>query len=311
VNRRELAGVILLGLILTTLLFPLNLTAGDLIQLELFRCPQEPKVGQRLQASLESRGPGETISAWVFFTDKGILGEREYRKAVGERIDELGSRVRIRRLKVRRPEDLVDFADLPVYPPYVQQILDTGVEQRAASRWLNAISVRADGQQIRRLAEFPFVSWLRQVAGGRRHEPEAWENETYELPTEGQFPLDYGPSYTQLKQIAVPQFHSWLEENGLGLPGEGVRICLLDTGFELIHESLQHLDILAQWDFINDDDVVADEDTDPQGQASHGTVVLSVAGGFYPGQLIGPAYGATFLLGKTEDIADEQPIEEA
>ncbi len=62
--------------------------------------------------------------------------------------------------------------------------------------------------------------------------------------------------------------------------------------------------IAAERDFVHGADSVR-ESTD-----AHGTNTLSTMGGFAPGQLIGPAYAATFLLAVTEDVASETPIEE-
>ncbi len=298
------------GSVMLILMTTVASAAWGQMQLDMDRPPREPKICHRLLAALDERDGDRMIKAWVFFTDKGIFDDETLQKALHARAETLDPRVRTRRLKVRDRDDLVDFSDLPVHEPYVRQVLETGVRLRARSRWLNAVSVQAGEEQLRRLAEFPFVASLRQVAGGDRGEFQMLEADPGGLFMPEEFSIDYGPSYTHLNQITVPSVHRWLEENDLGEPGEGVLICLLDTGFELQHETLQHVDILAQWDFINDDGVVADEEADPLGQASHGTAVLSIIGGYHPGQLIGPAYGATYLLGKTEDIADEQPIEE-
>jgi hypothetical protein len=310
VKGEDLIVRFLLGFISLILLIPLQLEAGDLAQLELVRQPQEPRIDPRLSAALASKGPQERVKAWVFFTDKGIFDEGSYRAALRTRADKLSPRVRARRLKVRSQKDLVDFADLPVYQTYVDEVMDTGVKLRTTSRWLNAVSIHGSGEEIDNLAELPFVSHIRQVAGGRRDEMEFQEVEKgYSLP-KGTQQIDYGPSFAQLDLITVPQVHQWLEQNEMGDPGEDILICLLDTGFDLAHESLQHVDVIDQWDFINGDSVVVDEAGDPPGQDSHGTSVLSVVGGYRPGQLIGPAYGAAFLLAKTEDISGEQPIEE-
>ena len=49
---------------------------------------------------------------------------------------------------------------------------------------------------------------------------------------------------------------------------------------------------------------------DTPNQANHGTQVLSILAGFAPGQIVGPAYRADFILGKTEWIATETEVEE-
>jgi hypothetical protein len=68
------------------------------------------------------------------------------------------------------------------------------------------------------------------------------------------------------------------------------------------------MNVIATWDFVNGDPDV--EDGSDMGEGSHGTSTLSLIGGFYEGQLIGPAFGADFILAKTENTDSETPIEE-
>jgi len=115
--------------------------------------------------------------------------------------------------------------------------------------------------------------------------------------------IDYGSSFGQVEQINVPAVHD------MGLHGEGVVIAVFDTGFKnLRHEAFAHLDILARWDFVNGDGSVANGRD--RGDGRHGSMVLSVLGGHAEGELVGPAYAATFLLAKTEDTESETPVEE-
>ncbi len=87
-------------------------------------------------------------------------------------------------------------------------------------------------------------------------------------------------------------------------------LCVLDTGFLRTHQALDQVTVIAERDFINGDNVTSNQPGDDPGQHNHGTFCLSIAGGFDPGNLIGPAYGASFLLGKTEDVTSETPVEE-
>jgi subtilisin family serine protease len=98
----------------------------------------------------------------------------------------------------------------------------------------------------------------------------------------------------------------------MGYSAQGVLICMLDGGFNnLGHEALDHLDIQATWDFLNGDPNVFDEEGQ-MGSGDHGTNTLGTIAGYEPGELIGPAFGANFLLGKTEngDLDWERHIEE-
>jgi subtilisin family serine protease len=84
-----------------------------------------------------------------------------------------------------------------------------------------------------------------------------------------------------------------------------VLVALFDTGFpNLEHEAFASMKIVSQWDFIRGIDDVRG------GRDGHGTATLSVIGAFRPGELVGPAYGASFMLAVTEDIRSETPIEE-
>jgi subtilisin family serine protease len=284
------------------------------VQTDRMRPPRSPRIDERLEgkslAGVPERADTAAVPVWIYFTDKGIADDLSLKRAVDRFARGLDPHTRRRRLKVRTEQTLTGFADLPLHEPYVTAVLETGVRLRARSRWLNAVSVGATDEQIRRMAGLGFISAIDRVAGFRRRGFETWESGTIEPLLRKTAPYDYGPSYTHLNQINIPQLHQSLQQSDFGAPGEGIRICLLDTGFQLYHEAFAHLDVLAQWDFINDDDEVGEEEEDPEGQSSHGTSVLSIIGGYAPGELIGPAYGASYLLGKTEVHSSETPIEE-
>ena len=86
---------------------------------------------------------------------------------------------------------------------------------------------------------------------------------------------------------------------------------LLDTGFNWKnHESLKDATIVAEYDFIFKDNSTSNDSLDNPAQHNHGTLVFSIVGGFKDSSLIGSAYGADFILAKTEDIRSEKHIEE-
>ena len=126
----------------------------------------------------------------------------------------------------------------------------------------------------------------------------------FEVPTSGSFSpnapssaevLDYGNAKTQIAQIQADFLHQE------GFFGENIVVGLLDTGFNLEHTALEHVDVIAQRDFINDDANTADQaNQDDPNQDDHGSMVLGVLAGDAPGQLIGIAPRARYLLGKTE-----------
>ncbi|RKY86783.1 hypothetical protein DRQ15_11680, partial [candidate division KSB1 bacterium] len=254
--------------------------------------------------------PKPTTKYWVFFTDKGTKCDSDQARLSRIAQAQLSQRAITRRLKVRSPENLIDFTDLPVCADYVAQVRALGLSPIVISKWLNAISVRATDAQIRQLAALPFVHQIQPVAVFRDKSDSL---QAYDLtkpridsPGAQNHQLDYGPSYTQNAVINVPKVHD------AGVDGSGVLVAMLDTGFRYRqHEAFQKLNVVAEYDFIHQDEVTANQtNQDVSAQDSHGTATLSVIGGFMPGQLIGVAYGASFLLAKTEIYESELRIEE-
>lgn len=234
---------------------------------------------------------------WVFFTDKGIAPAlMPHALAAAEQ--GMTERSRLRRMKSRPA--IADYYDLPLCAEYVAATGAAGAALRSASRWLNAVSVTANAEQIAALQALPFV---------RRVQPfRARRLQTDLAPLSFHHSLDdpdYGPSLRQDSICGIPELHS------RGLSGRGVLMCFLDTGYRLSHNAFDSLNVVGTRDFIfNDDNVGNESGQDSASQDWHGTVVLSAAAGYADGILIGPAFGADILCAKTEWVASETPIEE-
>lgn len=249
-----------------------------------------------------------TDRVWVTFTDKDISGEADLESRLDALAVALDPHARARRARTFRGRP-VDVHDLPVATRYVDALTLAGAEIVRSSRWLNAVSVRCTPAVLRHVASLPFVHAITPVRGTsgprltRTPEPPAPGTER----SQGD-PFDYGASRDQLAEINVVEAHT------TGLSGSGVRVASLDTGFEHTHPAFQNIvsdgRLLAQWDFINDDAETMNEAADDPSQHTHGTATWSTLGGFVEGEVVGPAFGATFLLAKTEDVTSETPIEE-
>jgi serine protease AprX len=186
--------------------------------------------------------------------------------------------------------------DLDPDAAYVTAVERTGATTRVRSTWLNAISVDAAPTSLAAIRALPFVGEIVPVAplvhdrAGAASAADAYH---------------YGPALHQIEMLGVPEAHA------LGFRGQGVLICVLDSGFDLSHESLRHVVVREERDFLRRDrDVSFDPTQDLPRQAFHGTQVLSALAGNAPGELVGPAPEAEFLLGKTEDIGREIQTEE-
>lgn len=263
---------------------------------------QQAKITPSLERMITEGRVDSTFSLWIFFKDKGP--DLEQKKQAAQFA--LNSKALQRRLKHRSLEAVVDLYDVPVNDEYVKKVQDNVLRIRHRSRWLNAISVEADGHAIRLLAEYPFVKKIDNIKKFRFKEI---ENSTPvsnppTISSQSATAFDYGPSFGQNEVLKIPAMHE------KGFTGAGILICLLDTGFNnLQHEAIMNLDIVATWDFVNNDANVGDEDGQ-MGNGDHGTKVLGTMASFTPGTLIGPAYGASFLLAKTENSEYERHLEE-
>jgi serine protease AprX len=268
---------------------------------------QTPVIAPALERSLEGQAPGTPVRVWVYFTDKGLLDDTQLESALAAEERALTPRCAWRRAKTMTGRR-VSFEDLPVSQTHVQRISASGGRLRQVSRWLNAASIEIAAERVPELAGLDFVRAVTPVAAFKRRPVGTFplRGESIAPTTAGE--LDYGDSFAQLQQINVPAAQR------LGFIGQGVIVCMMDTGFRKDHLAFQlaysEHRVLAEWDFVQHDGDTHDGPGDPPGQESHGTSTWSTLGGAVPGQLFGPAYGASFLLAKTEDTGSERPIEE-
>jgi hypothetical protein len=275
----------LLGILFAALLVTAQAFAGELA----------PSV----RAWMSEGGPDDEIAVWVYLRDKGPMTAADLERGLAEIAGTYMPRAVERRLRAR-PIRPFDITDLPVHKPYVTALESEGVEFRAFSRWVNAVSIEATSSQIEDIAALDFVTRISRVSG-RLGGPRP---ETIKVRKPLRTLDQYGSSYAQLAQIQVTDLHAE------SLSGDGVVLAIFDTGFWLEHESLGDVNVLAEHDFINDDGVTANEPGDDPIQHNHGTMCLSLLAGNTPGVLLGAARGAEYLLAKTEDMTMEEPVEE-
>jgi len=271
--------------------------------------PLKPDFQNKISAGLlgamaEAQATGGKLHVWVYFRDKGERGGAGLQGALAEARQSLGIRCQWRRSKVRPATNLVDYEDLPLSPSYAEQVRTRVPKVRAVSRWLNALSVEAGPDEVRALAELDCVACLDVVRSFKRGENEVSLEPAEREASASSSPI-YGAAYAQLNQINVLPLHRQ------GLSGRGVLVCLLDVGFRKSHEVFRLAHLVAEHDFVFNDNDVQRNSADPNDYSdSHGTATWSLLGGFKFGQMAGPAFGADIILGKTEDDRSETPIEE-
>ncbi len=250
---------------------------------------------------------------WIFFKDKGEFkpevlitpGSTAYEK--GKEL--LNDRAVNRRLKVLSEDNLIDFRDLPVEESYVEGVEKSGADIIVTSRWLNGVSAYLTKSQLEKVKSLDCVSQIKVVNKLYKQEIKLSRSEKEMLKGISFNEQQYGISMKQMETVNVPKVHN------LNITGKGVLIASFDDGFDWRnHESLRNLNVIDEYDFINDDKNTFYERNqkypDEKKQGSHGTATLSTMSGYKPGKLIGPAYDSEILLAKTEYVPTETPMEE-
>lgn len=265
---------------------------------------------QKYSANLKDRisniSDDESVLVWVFFKDKGFSLNKYFenpQNVVSEKSLE-------RREKVLPKSDLIDVTDLPVDKNYILQLEAFDIHVKQISKWFNGISTVVPKSDLPILASLNFVRKIDVVASYKKPEMPETENQSAEVNQfykSDLYSYNYGNSLSALEQIKVPEVHS------KGFTGKGVVICVLDAGVsnlshEVFSKMLANNQIIAKYDFVNHDTVIANQND--MGDGSHGTYTLALIGGFKEGELIGPAFNSKYILAKTENTDSESSIEE-
>lgn len=193
-----------------------------------------------------------------------------------------------------------------------ERVAAAGGTVRVASRWLHALSARAPSPTLRILAQDPMFRRMQPVGRWRlkpgpdptRPPPAALLLSPDTCAAAGD-PTN-GPSDMPYRQLDLRPL------TDRGVDGSGVRIVILDAGFNTLDPDFTGVTVKAQYDFVFGDSVVRNQPNDsllldPQ---FHGTAVWSLFAANVPGRLVGIARGASYLLAKTEDVRSETRVEE-
>ncbi|WP_051211348.1 S8 family serine peptidase [Runella zeae] len=198
----------------------------------------------------------------------------------------------------------VTSRDLPVNPSYLTQIRQTGAKVWYSSRWLNAVLIEASTAQLASVRNLSFVKGLefnRALANARISAESQLQATQRKFGTEA---LSYGASQNQIQMLGIDKMH---DQN---YDGAGMLIGIFDGGFRnsntnpALKKIFDEKRVVNTYDFVKNEASVYEDD-------SHGHNVFTIMAGFQEGGLIGPAYGASYVLLRTEDAATETRLEEA
>jgi serine protease AprX len=209
-----------------------------------------------------------------------------------------------------------DYRDLQVNTEYIKKIEDVGGVLKNVFKWENSASFLVKSSLLPQIAALPFVKDVKPVLTFiDKLPPRALSKTKAGKPV-------YGGSFGQLNMISVTDAQDYLFRfRNMPVPGKGVRIAFFDCGFRLDHKCFsyvrEHKTIIASRDFVDGDTTVSDPDSVQKNFSSpyyandeHGTCALSLVAGYDPGAFMGVAYGAQFVLARTEDGATESHKEE-
>ncbi|MEM7370938.1 MAG: S8 family serine peptidase [Bacteroidota bacterium] len=191
----------------------------------------------------------------------------------------------------------LDDRDYPIPEDLLLPFWKEDIPILTKSRWLKAVSVRLNEKQLHRVAEWPMVKKILPVARGSRIARIA--SDCPNVPQQG-------THWRQLNMIGLDVLHR------NGWTGEGIRIAVFDNGFYQVDhlEAFEHVfeegRMIATRDFVSQQESVFDSCLG----CTHGTNVFSLLAARMPGQLIGAAPHASYLLFRTENDSSETNQEE-
>ncbi len=207
----------------------------------------------------------------------------------------------------------VDASDLPVDPAYVQQVKSiSGVTMLNVSKWFNAVIVDvATPSALTNINALPFVASSSNV--GKTKGPDDATVDKFHLYDQGPVKgnntvartagFNYGNALNQTTMININSLHN------LGFSGHGMLIAVIDAGFQdadimnCFDSLFNDGRVLATWDFVSNEINVYDD-------YWHGASVLATMAANVPGDMVGTAPEAQYILLRSEDASSEYIIEE-
>ena len=241
---------------------------------------------------LDGMGQESSYKFWIQLKDKeGSL------YSLDNPAEFLSQRAIDRRLRYQIP---IMENDLPVSQVYLDSLHHHDINILYSSKWMNAVVVETtDSNMADLLSSYSFVTGIELLYWTPRLKSAS--NKFMETFSDEPLPSDH--------QVEMLNGHKLHEQ---GYQGEDMIIAVIDAGFYNadslagFYSLWQNGQILGTRNFV---DPSADFFWSING--SHGTNVLSIMGGYQPGEFGGAAMQASYWLIQTEDERSEFRIEEA
>lgn len=238
--------------------------------------------------------------AWVYFTNKP--NAQFY-------LDNPLQMLTQRALDRRTTQGIaLNINDAPIEQTYINEVASyEGITVKAKSKWLNCVHVRGNVSSINALSELSFVDTIVFAddalnTSGKIRVPKANSPVNKNMDVTENF--NYGNSQNQIEMLNGHLLHQ------ANFTGTGKIIAVLDSGFMNVNSTapfqrmFDNNLILGGYNYVSQNDNV-------YSLHNHGTLTLSCMGGYVDGQLVGTAPNAQYYLFVTEDVTDENPVEES
>ena len=238
--------------------------------------------------------------ALVFFLDKENVDA-----ALQNPISILTQKAIDRKLMHNTP---IDARDVPVNETYITTLKGIpGITVFAKSKWMNCVYVRGNLQDLDALEALDFVTHLEYADKSLNLVPIPGSSTKDKLSVENKansIVYDYGAATNQVEMIAANYLHQQ------DFTGEGIDIAVLDSGFPGVLTNPAFDPILDQGRLLGTYNFISREES-VDTSSSHGSKTFSDIGGYLQNQFVGTAPGGSFYLYVTEDVTQENPVEEA
>ncbi|RXR23262.1 S8 family serine peptidase [Flavobacterium stagni] len=196
--------------------------------------------------------------------------------------------------------------DVPVETAYIDAVSNAnGIEYKAQSKWMNCVHVRGSVQDIQALTALAFVDHIEfanPTLNSKASQPS--QPLSTSKTNEVQVSYNYGNATTQVQMLNTHLLHQ------ADFTGSGKIIAVLDSGFLGVDTAAPFQRLFTQNLILGGYNYVS-QNTNVYDLHQHGTMVLSSMGGFVDGQLVGTAPNAQYYLYVTEDVSQENPVEES
>ncbi|KGL63715.1 S8 family serine peptidase [Polaribacter sp. Hel1_85] len=206
----------------------------------------------------------------------------------------------------------LDSIDVPVDETYYNQLKnETSITVLAKSKWLNAVHIQGEVEDINDLlSTYNFIKSIEfankslNTSGKSNSKSKRIVSNHHHKFSEIETDFNYGSADNQIKMLKGEYLHEQ------GLTGDNQIIAIIDAGFPNVNtlDAFQRIrdnnQILGGYNF-------ADRNTDFYTRSSHGTHVLSSIAGYIENEFVGTAPDAKFYLFITEIAETETVLEES